>query len=207
MTIESRRWRDGAHSALYRPFFGFGRESVDLDHENAPAALWRPPAAAQKPVSPHRSVGGWPTSFPIDRFLRSPSCWVVFLGGEGRAGMVCGALSVPACGDSITEGEPACRGNPKGAPRSFPRAVFCILFLCFRARARGTAANAVLVRLSAVFRGRSIPTFSGFNPTFSGRVLHFPGAIHSAHESYPQVGEKGALCLSVQWFFPLTNGE
>jgi hypothetical protein len=38
-----------------------------------------------------------------------------------------------------------------------------------------------------------IPTFSGFNPTFSGLVLHFPGAIHRAVKSYPQTVWRYAL--------------
>jgi hypothetical protein len=34
-----------------------------------------------------------------------------------------------------------------------------------------------------VLRVASIPTFSGFNPTFSGLALHFPGAIHRVAKS------------------------
>jgi hypothetical protein len=72
-----------------------------------------------------------------------------------------------------------------------PRAVFRARFSdsCFivSARAReGLPAMPVFTGLAEDFLAPSIPTFSGRYPTFSGLVLHFPGAIHRPRKNYPQ---------------------
>lgn len=97
----------------------------------------------------------------------------------------------PACGGLDTWRGSRLAGGTRRVPRAgLPRAVSCILFLCFRARARGTSRKDLLARVSWVFASAAIGTFSGLEGTFSGLVGHFPGAIHKPAKSYPQT-----------WFF------
>ncbi len=79
-----------------------------------------------------------------------------------------------------------------GGTRRVPRAVFRARFSdsCFivSARAReGLTAMPVFTGLPKDLLAPSIPTFSGRYPTFSGLVLHFPGAIHRWTKKYPQL--------------------
>jgi hypothetical protein len=84
-----------------------------------------------------------------------------------------------------------------------PRAVFRARFSdsCFivSARAReGLPAMPVFTGLAEDFLAPSIPTFSGRYPTFSGLVLHFPGAIHRPRNNYPQSGlARAAMSLDI----------
>ena len=86
--------------------------------------------------------------------------------------MVCGALGVPACGDSITGGGAGLPGEPEGCPALVFARGFLILVSSVSARAREGWPQSLYWR--------------GFRSVADTRLfLHFPGAIlHFPGESY-----------------------
>lgn len=112
-----------------------------------------------------------------NRFYGATACAVGFV-EYGR--WIPTGVSLPACGDSLNRVgrwiDPAI--TARASRTRFSDSCFFVLRACARGKA-GKPARARLAERSTAF---SIPTFSGFHPTFSGLVLHFPGAIHRLNQ-------------------------
>jgi hypothetical protein len=112
--------------------------------------------------------------------------------------MVYGGPEKPPVGASTKGGGAGLPGEPGGCPALFFARGFLILVSLFpRARARNRPQALCLQGFRGVRQPASIPTFSGSHPTFSGLVLHFPGAIHRHNKNYPQDDQVTRLYLKI----------